>query len=79
MSKIITTLNNITLWKKKFPPLGTKNSMCPPNYTKNKKVGDLVDTPDPNGNNSDPKPKATKVKHSVNKYRETRMVQYIKR
>ena len=53
--------------------------MYPPNYTKNRKVRDLLDTPDPkdkNAYNSDAEPEAMNGKSSVNKYREIRMVQY---
>ena len=45
---MVASLNKILLWKKSGPTRDSDIPLCPPNYTKNGKVRDLLDTPDPN-------------------------------
>ena len=49
MYKTAASLNKIILWEK-IPTIEKPGTpMCPPNYTKNRKVRDLLDIPDPKG------------------------------
>lgn len=55
--------------------------MCPPNYTKNHKVRNLLDTPDPEEKMQTVQTQSLRpgrTKSSVYKYRETRMARYNK-
>lgn len=47
---MVAFLNKVILWKKKKNKLDTSEQgilSCPPNYTKNRKVRNFLDAPDP--------------------------------
>lgn len=73
MCTIVASLNKIIFLENTPTSVESGISLCPPNYTKNRNVRNLLDTPDLK-DKMPTKPEAIKGKNLVNKYREVRII-----
>lgn len=71
---MVASLNQVIIWGKKSPPPRSQEFHCTPNYTENENVRELLDTPVLSHKVPIVQIQKLRLKNSVNKYREIRLV-----